>query len=75
VEKGVIYFFSCLRVIDGEIEGIGQGRRRKQLLDDIKTKRIYWKLDKKELDCTLEGASRRLRVNDDLDCNPGQPGS
>ena len=39
------------RVIEGTIkEGIEvtvtQGRRRKQLLDDLKGKRIYWKLKK-----------------------------
>jgi len=30
-----------------------QGRRHKQLLDDLKEKRGYWKLKEKTLDCTL----------------------
>jgi len=56
-------------------------RGRKQLLDALKKKRSYWKLEKKALDCTLEGAvylySERLRDddNDDLDCNPEESGS
>jgi hypothetical protein len=36
-------------VIEGKLEGriemtVRRGRRRKQLLDDMKEKRIYWKL-------------------------------
>jgi hypothetical protein len=30
-----------------------RGRRRKQLLDDLKEKRIYWKLKEEALDRTL----------------------
>jgi hypothetical protein len=30
-----------------------RGRRRKQLLDDLKEKRIYWKLKEEALDHTL----------------------
>jgi hypothetical protein len=29
-----------------------RGRRRKQLLDDLKEKRRYWKLKEEALDCT-----------------------
>jgi hypothetical protein len=31
----------------------GRGRRREQLLDDLKEKRIYWKLKEEALDRTL----------------------
>jgi predicted urease superfamily metal-dependent hydrolase len=38
-------------VIEGDIEGIGrQGRRHKQLLDDLKQTRRYWKLKEEALD-------------------------
>jgi hypothetical protein len=30
-----------------------QGRKRKQLLDDFKRKREYWKLKEEAIDCTL----------------------
>ena len=30
-----------------------RGRRRKQLLDDLKEKRGYWKLKEKALGCTV----------------------
>jgi hypothetical protein len=45
-------------VIEGKIEGRTEmtgrrGRRRKQLLDDLKEKRIYWKLKEEALDRTL----------------------
>jgi hypothetical protein len=30
-----------------------RGRRRKQLLDDLKVKKIYWKLKEEALDRTL----------------------
>jgi hypothetical protein len=30
-----------------------RGRRNKQLLDDLKAKRRYWKLKENALDCTL----------------------
>jgi hypothetical protein len=49
--------------LEGRIEMTGRrGRRRKQLLDDLKEKRIYWKLKEKALDPTcgevaLEGAT------------------
>jgi hypothetical protein len=39
---------------DGRIEVKGRGgRRRKQLLDDLKEKRGYWKLKKEALDSTM----------------------
>ena len=42
-------------IIEGKIEeGIEvterQGRRRKQLLDDLKETRVYWKVKEEELD-------------------------
>jgi hypothetical protein len=47
----------CLlkHVIEGKIEGKievteRRGRRRKQLLDDVKEKRTYWKLKEEALD-------------------------
>jgi hypothetical protein len=50
----------CLlkHVIDGKIEGrVGvkgrRGRRCKQLLVDLKEKRMYWKLKEEALDRTL----------------------
>jgi len=52
--------WNCLlkHSIEGKVEGrikvMGrQGRRHKQLLDDLKEKRGYWKLKEKTLDCTL----------------------
>jgi hypothetical protein len=45
---------NCLlkHVIEGKIEGTGRrGRKRKQLLDDPKETRRYWKF-KEALDCT-----------------------
>jgi hypothetical protein len=51
---------NCLlkHVIEGKIEGRMEktgrrGRRRKQLLDDLKEKRRYWNLKEEALDCTL----------------------
>jgi replicative superfamily II helicase len=51
---------SCLlkHVIEGKLEGRieitrRRGRRRKQLLDDLKEKRRYWKLKEEALDRTL----------------------
>jgi hypothetical protein len=46
------------RVIDGKVEGntevMGrQGRRRKQLLDDLQEKKGYWKLKEEALVRTL----------------------
>jgi hypothetical protein len=45
-------------VIEGKLEGRiamtgRRGRRCKQLLDDLKEKRRYWKLKEEALDCTL----------------------
>jgi hypothetical protein len=45
-------------VIEGKLEGMiemtgRRGRRRKQLLDDLKEKRRYWKLEEEALDRTL----------------------
>jgi hypothetical protein len=40
--------------LEGRIEMTGRrGRRRKQLLDDLKEKRIYWKLKEEALDRTV----------------------
>jgi hypothetical protein len=40
--------------LEGSIEMTGRrGRRRKQLLDDLKEKRRYWKLKEETLDHTL----------------------
>jgi hypothetical protein len=40
--------------LQGRIEMTGRrGRRRKQLLDDLKEKKIYWKLKEEALDRTL----------------------
>jgi hypothetical protein len=33
---------------------VTRGRRRRQLLDDLKEKREYWKLKEEELDLTLQ---------------------
>jgi hypothetical protein len=42
------------RKLEGRIEMTGRrGRRRKQLLDDLKKKRRYWKLKDDALDRTL----------------------
>jgi hypothetical protein len=45
-------------VIEGKLEGRieitgRRGKRRKQLLDDLKEKRRYWKLKEEALDRTL----------------------
>jgi hypothetical protein len=40
--------------LEGRIEMTGRrGRKRKQLLNDLKEKRIYWKLNEEALDRTL----------------------
>jgi hypothetical protein len=40
--------------LEGRIEMTGRrGRRRKQVLDDLKEKRRYWKLKEEALDRTL----------------------
>jgi hypothetical protein len=51
---------NCLlkHVIEGQLEGRieitgRRGRRRKQLLDDLKKKRRYWKLKEEALDRTV----------------------
>jgi hypothetical protein len=48
---------NCLlikHVIEGRIEVTGRrGRRPKQLLDDLKETRVYWKLNEEELERTL----------------------
>jgi hypothetical protein len=49
---------NCLlkHVIEGNIEGRSdgrRGRRRRQLLDDLKERREYWKLKEGGLDLTL----------------------
>jgi hypothetical protein len=57
---GRILHRNCLlkHVIEGKIEGRikvtgRQVRRRKQLMDDLKEKRGYWKLKEKVVACTL----------------------
>jgi hypothetical protein len=57
---GQILRRNCLlkHVIEGKLEGRiemtgRRGRRRKQLLDDLKEKRRYWKLKEETLDRTL----------------------
>jgi hypothetical protein len=57
---GLILRRSCLlklvieAKLEGRIEMMGRrGRRRKQLLDDLKEKRRYWKLKEEALDRTL----------------------
>jgi hypothetical protein len=57
---GHILSGNCLlkHVIEGKLEGRiempgRRGRRRKQLLDDLKEKRRYWKLKEEALDRTL----------------------
>jgi hypothetical protein len=56
------YYFLCgncrlKHITKGKIEGVEvtgrQGRRRKQLLDDLKETRGYWKLKEEALDRTL----------------------
>jgi hypothetical protein len=54
----ILHRHSLLKhVIEGKLEGRikmtgRRGRRRKQLLDDLKEKRTYWKLKEEALDCT-----------------------
>jgi hypothetical protein len=57
---GYILHRNCLlkHAIEGKVEGRiemtgRRGRRRKQLLDDLKEKRGYWKLKEEALDRTL----------------------
>jgi hypothetical protein len=59
---GHILRINCILkdVIEGKLEEMKEmtgrrGRRRKQLLDDLKEKRRYWKLKEEELDRTLWG--------------------
>jgi hypothetical protein len=45
-------------MIEGKLEGriemtVRRGRRRKQLLDNLKEKKRYWKLQEEALDRTL----------------------
>jgi hypothetical protein len=66
----------CLlkRVIEGRIEGTievegRQGRRSKQLPDDLKKKREYWKLKAEALDGTVENwLWKFLRSRHETDC-------
>jgi hypothetical protein len=47
---------NCLpkQITEGKIRGTRrQGRRHKQLLDDLKEARRYWKLEKEAQDCSL----------------------
>jgi hypothetical protein len=62
---GYILRRNCLlkHVIEGKLEGRiemtgRRGRRRQQLLDDLKEKRRYWKLKEEALDRTV----RRTRL-------------
>jgi hypothetical protein len=42
--------------IEGRIEVMGRrGRRCKELLDDLKERRVYWKLKEETLGCILWG--------------------
>jgi hypothetical protein len=53
---------TCLlkHVIEGKIEVTGRpGRRRKQLLDDLKEKRRYCKLKEEALDRSVKNSFRR----------------
>ena len=48
------------RKIEGRIEVTGrEGRRRKQLLGDLKGTSGYWKLKEEALDCTMEKSDCR----------------
>jgi hypothetical protein len=54
----LLYYYLLKHLIGGKIEGTilvrgRRGRRRKQLIDAVKDKTEYWKLEKKALDCTL----------------------
>ena len=41
-------------VIESKIDGKGRrGKRSKQVLDDLKERRGYWKMKDESLDCTL----------------------
>jgi hypothetical protein len=67
---------NCLlkHVIEGKLEGRiemagRRGRRRKQLLDDLKEKRRYCKLKEEALDRTVENSLwKRLRTCRKTDC-------
>jgi hypothetical protein len=59
---GHILSRNCLlkHVIEGKLEGriemmgrLGRRRTSKQLLDDLKEKKRYWKLKEEALDCTM----------------------
>jgi hypothetical protein len=56
--------------LEGRIEMMGRrGRRRKQLLDDLKEKGRYWKLKEEALDRTVENSLwKRLRICSKTDC-------
>jgi len=61
--------FLLKHVIEGEVEGrievmVRRGRRRKQLLDDVKETRRYWKLKEEALDRIL------WRTRFGRDCGP-----
>jgi hypothetical protein len=68
---GHIFRTNCLpkRIIEGKIGGRievsgRQGRRRKQLLDDLKETRGCWKLKAITLNCTL------FRIRAERGCGP-----
>jgi hypothetical protein len=56
--------------LEGRIEMTGRReRRRKQLLDDLKVKRRYWKLKEEALDSTVENSLwKRLWTCRKTDC-------
>jgi hypothetical protein len=56
--------------LEGRIEKtVRRGRRRKQLLDDLKDKRTYWKLKEEALDSTVENSLwKRLYTCRKTDC-------
>jgi hypothetical protein len=54
------------RKLEGRIEMMGRGgTRRKQLLDDLKEKRRYWKLKEEALDRTLWKRLRTCRKTEE----------
>ena len=63
---GHIVHRNCIRkhIIEGKLEGEikvtgRKGSRRKQLLNDLKERKGYWKLKKEALDCPLWRTSFR----------------
>jgi hypothetical protein len=60
-------------MIEGKIKGTGRRiRRHKQLLDDLKETRVYWKLKEEALDRTMWRTLVRLRHDNDIYISPIQ---